>query len=252
MLLLLHDESDYSYLSQSLQCAFKFSHRGNRIWRKSGGDFLDVTSKLFSSTTTEIRANDAIRESSGRAEDPSSATEKVQFSLTWSLARSAARWSRWGGREEREGGEGIPGSVWNRAFRRKVQLKSPRDEMRDRADQCSRARLPAGDRGAARRGRGKGAACLSNSPSLLRHLLPTSNAGAWGVPRGSRYRAALSACSASRRQTSAITQPHDPANMSAYVPPYCARTAQVTVLAPARLLLYNNYRLIKICYLTLR
>jgi len=156
------------------------------------------------------------------------------------------------GEGKREGGEGIPGSVWNRAFRRKVQLKSPRDEMRDRADQCSRARLPAGDRGAARRGRGKGAACLSNSPSLLRHLLPTSNAGAWGVPRGSRYRAALSACSASRRQTSAITQPHDPANMSAYVPPYCARTAQVTVLAPARLLLYNNYRLIKICYLTLR
>lgn len=33
----------------------------------------------------------------------------------------------------------------------------------------------------------------------------------------------------------------------------CARTAtRETALAPARLLLYNNYRLIKICYLTLR
>lgn len=32
----------------------------------------------------------------------------------------------------------------------------------------------------------------------------------------------------------------------------CARTARMTALAPVRLLLYNNYRLIKICYLTLR
>lgn len=75
--------------------------------------------------------------------------------------------------------------------------------------------------------------------------------GIWGVPR-----VAISVCVisvlASRRQTSAITQPRDPANMSAYVRSRCARTARKTALAPVRLLLYNNYRLIKICYLTLR
>lgn len=73
---------------------------------------------------------------------------------------------------------------------------------------------------------------------------------------GEYSRVAISVCVisvlASRRQTSAITQPRDPANMSAYVRSRCARTARKTALAPVCLLLYNNYRLIKICYLTLR
>lgn len=73
-----------------------------------------------------------------------------------------------------------------------------------------------------------------------------------GEYRESRYQPCVISVLVSRRQTSAITQPRDPANMSAHVRSRCARTARKTALAPARLLLYNNYRLIKICYLTLR
>lgn len=66
-----------------------------------------------------------------------------------------------------------------------------------------------GDRGVAERGKG-----------AMRVQMPAS-----GEYRGSRYQPCVISVLASRRQTSAITQPRDPANMSAYVRLCCARTA---------------------------